>query len=77
MTRKHFILISNIIRAYNKSIAMGWDYNLAEAFADICESESPSFDRDKFMLACGIGEICRKCEDYNNDGIYHICPDNQ
>jgi len=23
------------------------------------------------------GEHCRKCEEYHNEGIYHICPDNQ
>ena len=52
MTRKHFILIANILKNYHKSVRMGWTYDINEAFADLCESENPQFDREKFLSAC-------------------------
>ncbi len=52
MTRKHFILIASILRAYHKSVEMGWSYDINEAFADLCESENAQFDRQKFLKAC-------------------------
>lgn len=36
-----------------------------EVFEDITKGKSQK------------GEHCRKCEEYHNEGIYHICPDNQ
>ena len=72
MTRKHFILIANILKAYHKSVAMGWAYDINEAFADLCESESTQFDRQKFLEDCepkkeNIGSYCEDCGQFQND----------
>jgi hypothetical protein len=31
---------------------MGWSYDINEAFADLCDSENPQFDKEKFLQAC-------------------------
>jgi hypothetical protein len=53
MTRKHFIAIANILKAFHKSEAMGWAYNIDEAFADLCYSENTQFNYERFYEACG------------------------
>ncbi len=52
MKRRHFIAIAKILREYHKSVEMGWSYDIAEAFADLCEAENPQFNREKFLTAC-------------------------
>ena len=54
MHRKHFIAISTILKNYSKSIENGWNYDIVEAFADFCKAESPQFDYDRFLKACGV-----------------------
>lgn len=52
MHRKHFILIANILK--NHFDVTYPSYELAKDFATLCESENPSFDKEKFYKACGL-----------------------
>lgn len=54
MTRKHFILIANLLRRFHESEANGWGYNIDEAFADLCNAENTQFNREKFLKACEV-----------------------
>lgn len=59
MHRKHFILLASILKKYHEAEKNGWSYNIYEAIADLCESESPSFDRDRFYKASGYNRVLR------------------
>lgn len=61
MHRKHFILIASILKKYNtcqttkgNKLCLQGFYELTADFANLCESENPSFDKEKFYKACGL-----------------------
>lgn len=57
MTRKHFKLIARALRAARPSVE-GLDVhaNCALALADALAATNPSFDRERFLRACGVTE---------------------
>ena len=91
MTKKHYEAIAAIIAStYNnanlyttpgyKDTAKERRETLettASRLADYFAQDNPRFDRTRFLAACGIGEVCRHCEEYHIDGIMHECPDNR
>lgn len=62
MTKKHFEAIAKILSKHSvSSPAAGFDEGyetaregLAIELADLFEMENPRFDRDVFLLACGV-----------------------
>ena len=62
-------MLASILKAYHKSVAMGWTYDINEAFADLLGSENTQFNRVKFLEACGTFDYercyCEK-EDLSN-----------
>jgi hypothetical protein len=62
MTKKDYELIAKVIKDDEylwKAIhsgAMGREYqsSIAEAFAKVLRIENPRFNKDKFLVACGI-----------------------
>ena len=50
MTRKHFILIANILRAESAPLT------LCKRFAAAFHYENPNFDEARFLEACGHKE---------------------
>jgi hypothetical protein len=57
MTRKDFQAIADIIAEVGPGGAN--DVWLAGHFADMLATTNPRFDRDKFVRACGVGELAR------------------
>jgi hypothetical protein len=51
MTRKHFVMIAEIVR---EILDDGERYVTAHAFALRLGAESPRFDRERFLTACGV-----------------------
>ena len=70
MTKKDFELIASSLKATKNR------QNIT-AMCNTLAKKYPRFNRDMFLKACGVEVECRKCEERHNDGIYHICPDNQ
>jgi hypothetical protein len=67
MTKKHFIKIAAIIKdTIDKSKRQGWESSdasralvvasetIALDMADYFAKENPSFDRSRFLVACGV-----------------------
>jgi hypothetical protein len=52
MSRKDYIATAKIVAG---SPVARERRRLAEEFADMFEADSPHFDRDRFMVACGVG----------------------
>lgn len=70
LSRKHFVRSAEIIRGQrNKTLPITDDLdmtrriidettaNLARGFACWFAEENPHFDRDRFLTACGLGEV--------------------
>jgi len=65
VTKQHFEMAARILSKANKDLREdcvpdGW-YSLivrdiARDFADVFAEENPRFNRDRFMVACGIEE---------------------
>ena len=49
MTRRHFVLIADVLREATLTPKQRDD--LAERFADACQRENPRFDRSRFLAA--------------------------
>jgi hypothetical protein len=54
MTRKDFVLIANIIKAYRAAIGSVHADQMARDFASALRSTNPEFKRDRFLTACGV-----------------------
>ena len=65
MTKKHFEAIASVIKNVREGVAESTlsmtDITANDALnyvsirlADVCESDNPNFDRDKFLRACGV-----------------------
>ena len=52
MTKKDYIAIARVIEDINSRKATG--YRIAEIFADMLYRDNDRFDRDRFLLACGV-----------------------
>lgn len=59
LTRKHFEALAAIIRRENEKLDNGQQADprttlnvIANKLADLCASENPNFDRDRFGRAC-------------------------
>ena len=52
MSRKHYIAFARMVSelALNKSQKR----HVAEELADVLKSENSAFDRDRFLVACGV-----------------------
>lgn len=50
MSRKHFIKIAEIVR--DTGLPEWARIELAERLADMCQEESKTFDRERFLVAC-------------------------
>jgi hypothetical protein len=68
MTRKDYELIAKalktqveISRTYGEQDGELAVVNIARDLADALHLENPRFDRDRFMLACGLMSKCDKC----------------
>ena len=53
MTRKDYVLIADVIATSWHGSAQLKEY-LAVKFADKLAEENPRFDRDRFLVACGV-----------------------
>ena len=56
MTRKDYILISNIINQQHESCAtvnLTLD-NLSKELAEVLQADNSRFDRGRFLTACGV-----------------------
>ena len=54
MTKKHFIAIAQIIKSFNSGGIMTKRYGIENAFADWLQKQNKLFDRQKFLIACGV-----------------------
>jgi len=57
MTRKDYQTIANVFKAFEiEGLGRPMDDrdNLAYNFADALELENPRFDRNRFLIACGV-----------------------
>ena len=55
MSRKHFQALADIV-AEVPAQGIGPEA-LAERLAEFCATQNPHFDRDRFVRACGVGEL--------------------
>ncbi len=54
MTRKHFQALAEIVSRYSEIIPLSILWDLADDLADVCATENPRFDRQRFRTACGL-----------------------
>ena len=59
MTRKDYVLIAQILKQNSKDFIAGEDgfaviQIIAKQLADALETDNPRFDRDRFLVACGV-----------------------
>lgn len=56
MTKKDYIRIAVIVNSYYVSYSDESETveNIALDLADMFEKENPRFDRDRFLIACGV-----------------------
>lgn len=52
MTRKHYIAIAKIINGL--MLTHVEKEPIAQQFADLCGEDNPNFDRQRFLVACGV-----------------------
>jgi hypothetical protein len=57
MTRKEYIKVSNILKAFSEEIHPQVFEDLVEEFAQYFGSDNERFDKAKFETACGIDEL--------------------
>ena len=53
MTRKHYVAVAEIIKAFPHGSPTASQAKLIEAFADMFAQDNPRFDRGVFVEACG------------------------
>jgi hypothetical protein len=53
MTRKDYVIIAEVI-ATSWHASADSKADLAYKFADELEADNPRFDRDRFLVACGV-----------------------
>ena len=54
LTRKHFVAVAQVLKAFPHGAPTASQAKLAEAFADMFENENPRFERGRFLKACGV-----------------------
>jgi len=54
MTKKHFNALAKALRAHQGSMLNNTHEQLSRSVADICTEANPRFNREAFLLACGI-----------------------
>lgn len=64
MKKKHFIELARIIKEAREYISDANLYKIANRIADYCETQSHTFDRDRFLKLCGFKDYvdcgCKK-----------------
>jgi hypothetical protein len=57
MTKKHFVALAQAVKkvATKAGMTETQHWFLANSITEVCESQNPKFDRDRFILACGVG----------------------
>lgn len=55
MTKKHYIALAEVVRAYYQAEIDGSEYILHIGIADVLEQYNPRFDRGKFIAYCLAG----------------------
>ena len=59
MTRKHFVALARKLawnRPEKKGVRLSQWIKDCKAVADVCNAANMQFDRDRFLLACGLTE---------------------
>ena len=54
MTRKHYINVAEIIKAFPHGSTGASQAKLAQEFAEMFGADNPRFDRERFYIACGV-----------------------
>lgn len=54
MTRKDYVMIADVIKNLDECIDSYGLEVLADNMADALESDNPRFNRDRFLVACGV-----------------------
>ena len=59
MTRKDYVMIAEILKANREDFVQGDEglsllYILSHQIANGLEADNPRFDRDRFLVACGV-----------------------
>lgn len=57
MTRKDYIQVSNILKAFSNEIYPEVFEDLVNEFAEFFQSDNDRFDKARFEKACGVDEI--------------------
>ena len=57
MTRKDYIQVSNILKAFSNEIYPEVFEDLVNEFAEFFQADNDRFDKARFEKACGIDEI--------------------
>ncbi len=55
MSRKHFIAIAEILNDNQKKMTRKAHLNLVCDFTTMLNAQNDNFDRERFWVACGIG----------------------
>lgn len=74
MTKKDFVLIAGVIKDSFDVPQSDSEYYFIHRMANKLDETNPRFDKDRFLLACGIEE-CEMCEKYpsQNEGLCSRC----
>ena len=62
MTKKHFDELAKIITEAQEYINDADLYKIANRIADYCSTQSHTFDRERFLKACGFKDYQCGCE---------------
>lgn len=57
MTRKDYIQVSNILKAFSNEIYPEVFEDLVNEFAEFFQADNDRFDKARFEKACGVDEI--------------------
>ena len=54
LTKQHFEAVAQVLKAYPEGAPTASQAKLAEALADMFESDNPRIERGRFIKACGV-----------------------
>jgi len=57
MTRKDYVMIAAAIKANRHNDGLAWADAIAKSIASKWQSENQSFDRSRFLQACGVNGL--------------------